>query len=457
MKIAAIIAEYNPFHNGHFRQVRILKDRMGYDHVIAIMSPDFVQRGEPALFGMYDRARAAMAGGVDAVFSLPVCLATGSAEYFAEGGVGIAHALGAVDALCFGCETPNVSLLHRIASITNEEPSLFRDRLREKLAEGVPFPAARAEAIRCVLREQSSSGIPAFDVPEEPNNILAVEYVRAILKMNSHLKPLPILREGSAYDDDRLIRSSEETPLLPSAAAIRKAVRERFSKEGDADEPDMKKALDLIRSDLGCAIPPESSDILMNTLSRKEICSTIKYDLLMHFALLQFTGRSSREDITAVTASSVKAGPVQDMTPELALRIAGSMGEFRSTASYAAFLHTKNMTRSRINRALLHVLLDIPQALPDAVRSRVSDGGQVRLPGLYTQLIGFRREASGLIRTLQDQARIPVIVKPASARKLLSGASLRSFETDMYAQEIYNMIRECPVDLTGYRKTVEIL
>ena len=454
MKIAAIIAEYNPFHNGHFHQVQILKDRMGYDHVIAIMSPDFVQRGEPALFGMYDRARAAMAGGVDAVFLMPVCLATGSAEYFAEGGVGIAHALGAVDALCFGCETPDTALLHRVASIANEESPLFRGTLRRRLAEGVPFPAARAEAVRHVLQEQNTSAIPAFEVPEAPNNILAVEYVRAILKLKSHLKPLPILREGSAYHDDRLAGLSEETPILPSAAAIRKAVRNRLCEHADTDERNMKNALNLIRSDLIRAIPQTSFDILMHALSEKRICSTQKYDLLMHFALLQFAGRTVHGD---VTASSVNAGAVQDMTPELAARIAGSIGEFQSTESYAAFLHTKNLTLSRVNRALLHVLLDIPQALPDAVRSRVPDGDEICLPGLYTQLIGFRREASGLIRELQQQARIPVIVKPASAGKLLSGAALQSFETDMYAQDIYNMIRECPVELTGYRKSVEIM
>ena len=208
MKIVGIICEYNPFHLGHRKQIDRIKAHFdGNCAVVCLMSGNFVQRGHPAIFDKALRAKAAVLSGADLVLELPVTYALSSAEGFARGGVEILGKF--CDYLCFGCETGDAdSLMSAAKALLSEE---FRPLLRAQLDKGLSFPAARAAALE-------SMGMDA-EILRRPNDILAVEYCKAILSTGTAMNPLPIAREGSYH---------AETPDSenPSATALRKLITE---------------------------------------------------------------------------------------------------------------------------------------------------------------------------------------------------------------------------------------
>ncbi len=202
MKNTGVICEYNPFHNGHAKQLSQMRTLGG---TVCLMSGNYVQRGEPAILDKHVRAAAAVACGADLVLELPVTCALRSAEGFAAGGVKILTKLGCVDALCFGCETGDRETLMQTAKLLLTEQ--FAQKLRSELASGVSFPCARQNA----LEDLGGDG----DLLENPNDILAVEYCKAILRQGGTLTPLPILREGGYFDS-----LDEENPSAASLRAL---------------------------------------------------------------------------------------------------------------------------------------------------------------------------------------------------------------------------------------------
>lgn len=190
MRIAGIIAEYNPFHNGHAWQIAQLRQR-GFDAVVCVCSPGVVQRGEPAMLPTYVRTTAALAGGADLVLSLPAPYAVLSSEGFAAAGVALLTALGCVDTLCFGVETGRTEDFIRLAEVLEGEE--FPLQLQKKLGAGLPLPAARAAAA-----EQLCPGAGAL--LHQGNTILGVDYCRAVLRQKSSLVPLALPRKGAAHD-----------------------------------------------------------------------------------------------------------------------------------------------------------------------------------------------------------------------------------------------------------------
>ena len=206
MTTVGIICEYNPFHLGHKKQIDWIKSRFGGEAaVVCLMSGNFVQRGTPAVFDKSVRARAAILAGADLVLELPVTYALSSAEGFARGGVEILGKF--CDFLCFGCETGSEEILmHTASALLSDE---FKPLLHAQLDKGLSFPAARAAALE-------QTGLDA-EILRRPNDILAVEYCKAMLVTGTAMKPLPILREGSYH---------AETPDSenPSATALRKLI-----------------------------------------------------------------------------------------------------------------------------------------------------------------------------------------------------------------------------------------
>ncbi len=214
MRIAGIIAEYNPFHNGHALHVERARELTGCDYVAACMSGHFTQRGEPAMFSKWDRARMALSCGVDAVFELPALFAVRTADAFARGGVAILDGLG-VDALCFGSETDDMALIEKLASLRDDEPRALSEKIREKLEEGKSHARARGEAIGEMM------GMPET-LMNRPNLALAVEYLRAIAQRGSNMTPVAIRRVGDYHD-----------PALGQIASAT-AIRAAFAR-GEAD------------------------------------------------------------------------------------------------------------------------------------------------------------------------------------------------------------------------------
>ena len=209
MKTVGIICEYNPLHLGHQKQIDRIRSLFGPETaVICLMSGNFVQRGSPAIIDKSIRAEAAVRCGADLVLELPVEYALSSAEGFAAGGVSILGKF--CDGLCFGAETADTQLILDTASALLSEQ--FPPLLKEELEKGLSFPAARQAAL-------SRIGLDST-LLESPNNILAVEYCKAILSQNSPMQPLPIHRGGSYHDE----LPDEENP---SATAIRKLMLQK--------------------------------------------------------------------------------------------------------------------------------------------------------------------------------------------------------------------------------------
>lgn len=213
MKSVGIICEYNPFHNGHKYQIEKARELSGADCVIAVMSGDFVQRGDVALFSKYERAKIAVQNGIDMVIELPSYFALKSAEGFAEGGVKILSAV-CCDGISFGCETDNLTLLSNTASLLKNESEDFKKILRQKLKGGNSFAASRHGALSFFFPEGAA-------VIMKPNNILAVEYIAAAKKIDTNINFYPVKRVGAEHD------SSETNNFISSASHIRTLIKNK--------------------------------------------------------------------------------------------------------------------------------------------------------------------------------------------------------------------------------------
>ena len=213
MRITGIITEYNPFHLGHSLHLQKSIENTSPDGVICIMSGNFIQRGGPALIDKWNRAAMAVKNGVDLVIELPLIYSISSAEGFAQGAIKILNSTGVVDSLYFGSEHGDIQDLTTIAKSLILENDTFKISLTEELAKGLPFHIARQNALSAIHQN-----IEIKDVLSNSNNILGIEYIKAILKINSKITPYTLKRAGADYNDSELKTS------FPSATAIRKSL-----------------------------------------------------------------------------------------------------------------------------------------------------------------------------------------------------------------------------------------
>ena len=211
MGICTIVAEYNPFHSGHMYHISQTKQILGESSdIVAIMSGNYVQRGDFAIVEKYARAKAAVLSGVDLVLELPLTAALSSAEGFAFGALSVADALGCVSNLSFGCENDNLEALNRLAEVIDKEE--FSLLLKSELFEGVSFPVARQNAVKKIMPQYSG-------LLEKPNNILAIEYIKAIKKLDSNIIPIGVCRQGASHDS--IVADSD----FASASFIRELIK----------------------------------------------------------------------------------------------------------------------------------------------------------------------------------------------------------------------------------------
>ena len=184
MRVAAIVAEYSRFHNGHAYHIRETRCITECDYLVVVMSGDYTQRGIPAFMPKHERAKIALMEGADLVLELPLTYATGTAERFAYGAVSLLNRLGCVDYLSFGCENDDLEMLQAIADLLIDPPSEFTQQLNAYLKDGLSYPRARAMAVKSVIQ----SG----NILESPNNILAVEYLKALKRQKSRISPASV-------------------------------------------------------------------------------------------------------------------------------------------------------------------------------------------------------------------------------------------------------------------------
>ena len=190
--VLAIIGEYNPFHNGHLYHLNKSKEKANAKYTIAIMSGNFVQRGNTAVLDKWTRAKMAILNGVDLVIELPCIYSISSAENFAMGAIKILNSLKIVDTISFGTETDDISLLQEFADILTDEPEEFKSLLSHELSKGISFPKARENALLMYLNDIRRYA----NVLSSPNNILAIEYLKALKETNSPIVPMAVKRIG---------------------------------------------------------------------------------------------------------------------------------------------------------------------------------------------------------------------------------------------------------------------
>lgn len=376
MKITGLITEYNPFHKGHEYHIKKAKEVTGADYIIVVMSGDFVQRGTPACVQKHVRAHMALVSGADLVLELPVAYATGSAELFAQGAVSILHHLGVVDYICFGSECGTTESLMEIARLLVDEPDWYRASLQEHLKNGLSYPAARAAAI------------PKYsELLSSPNNILGIEYCKALLRLNSHIQPISIKRKGNLYHAEQLNEN------LPSATAIRKQLLNETST-------------------LERQIPKDALSILSKEIDTSGIVTDNDFSQMLLYRLLS-------------AASPQELASYMDVSDELAARIFKCRTQFISFDQFADLLKTKELTRTRINRALLHILLDIKKGQPTAV---------------YARMLGFRKDAAPLLSLIKNHATIPFFSKTSTIFDLLNSDQQLLFKKSIDASLLYESI-----------------
>ena len=386
--ITGIIAEYNPFHNGHAYQLEQARLLTGCDFLVVIMSGDYVQRGAPAVFDKYTRARMALACGADLVLELPVACSCASAEFFASGAVSLLDGLGCVDFLCFGSESGDLQSLMEPARILAKESPVFQEALRRGLSLGLSFPAARKEAFRACASNP--------DILDLPNNILGIEYLKALLQRESSIKPVTIKREGQGYHDT----------LLDSGFASASGIR-RFLKQEEAP----LSALPALKESL----PDPVMEVLKDTLAHTLPVWEEDFSMLLRYELL----RQSASDLTRYA----------DISPDLGRRLKNCADKFSSFSEFVALVKTKDVTYTRITRALFHILLNL---------TGEDTRNSVAMP--YARILGFRKDHSRILGLLKENSRIPIIPKAADYKTYLTPDLQPLFEKDLFAANLYETI-----------------
>ena len=366
MSKKAIICEYNPFHNGHKFQIETQK-KSADDKIITVMSGNFVQRGRPAICDKWQRTKMALSGGSDLVIELPVVFATQSAERFARGGVTLIDKLGVADFLCFGSECQDIEKLKDIAKLILSDET--EQKINILLKKGISYPQARSEAL----------GKEFSDIVDKPNNILAIEYIKALCEEKSSVTPVSIKREGCNHDDDM------PDGNFASASYVRNCITE---------ETDFKSFVPQTTSEI-----LRNADVYKNT---KALDSIITY-------LLRTYKASDLKDIA-------------DMTEGLEYRFIEAAKECLTFEDVSQFVKTKRYTKTRIDRLLINILLNIKK-------------DDIDVSPQYIRVLGFNEKGKELLSEIKEKSSLPIITNVKDAKLCPDGENM--LKKDIYATDVY--------------------
>lgn len=422
MNVIGIIAEYNPFHNGHAYQIAHVRKNLHADYIVVATSGDYVQRGEPALLDKYTRARMALSSGADVVLELPVLWSTASAELFADAGISLFEKTGCVNGICFGAESGDLALLRRIADVLADEPTDLKASLKYNLKSGSTFPKAREAALLSYF-SGSAGQDGALPVSAEalssllasPNNILALEYLKALRRRASSITPYLLKREGAAYHETSILSGASAIPA--SASAIRHTLFADAAGAcgNSADRASEDSADGILRH----AMPQEALAILQDYRADFPLLCADDFSGILGYLLL--------------SSSATQLARTADSSPEFANRMQNQLPYYTSFSSFASRLKSKEMTLTRINRILLHSILGITSS--DYACGNALD----KIP--YLRILGFRKSAAPLLAALKASAAVPLITRSSQALKLLSPDAMRVFEHDVFAGNLYLQMR----------------
>lgn len=357
MRVCGVIAEYDPFHKGHQRHLRLAREKTGADYILCVMSGYYTQRGMPALLPPDVRAEMALACGADAVVQLPVAFSVREGDVFSGAGVEILQRMGCVDCIAFGCETADLPFLQQAAHCLEERDAAFEASLKGHLEAGLSYAAAQGKALEQRLGERAGDLI-------RPNAALALGYLRALKRMGSATEPVVIHREQDYH--------AGEVEALPSATAVRRAIL-----RGDWQS-------------VAAAVPEAALPVLMEAVRQGRICRPESMDGLLRHAL------------HGLGEEGIRRLPGVD--EGLECRIFQAAREETTREAILQAVKTRRYTRGRISRALCWAVLGKTKE-------------QLPLHPACVQVLGFREGARPLMKAMQ-QGDMPLVMRPARENAL---------------------------------------
>ena len=389
-KVLGIICEYNPFHNGHLYHLEQSKKITGSNYVVAIMSGNFTQRGNTAIIDKWSRTEAALKCGADLVIELPVLYATSSAENFADGSIRILDSLRIVDYLGFGCENPELTLLTDIADVLYKEPKIYKNILSDELKKGISFPKARETALLSYLGNNKKYS----NIISSPNNILGIEYIKALKKCKSNIVPVPITRFEAGYND------LNYSGNIASATAIRNII-----KNGN---------FEIVKN----LLPPPSYEILMDNIKQGHIIP----DLSVFEKQIIYNLRK-------MDTSEIAELP--DVTEGLEFSIKKTANACNTISEFLVLIKSKRYTSTRIQRILLYSLLGITKK--DMVLSKKVNP--------YVRVLGLNNKGKFMISEIANaNPKLEIITSVKRFNDRSNNKNLKLIlDKDIFATNVYSI------------------
>jgi predicted nucleotidyltransferase len=385
MKIVGLVTEYNPFHNGHLYHLEEAKKQTGASHAIAVMSGHFLQRGEPAILDKWTRAQNAVAAGVDLVIELPTLYACNSAEYFAHGAVSLLDQLNCVDDLCFGSEDGHLDAIQDIAAYLVNPPEEFNTLLSSYLKDGLSYPKARSLALESCLGQ-------SFEF--KPNNILGIEYVKALYQQESKIQASTIQRIKADY------MSTDLNGSIASATAVRKGLKDQQPIEN--------------------FVPVTTFESLQNEES-------IFPDQLFPYLMYRLR-----------TTSLDQLKNIHDVNEGLEVRMKEAALKAKSYEDLIERILTKRYTRTRIQRILVKLLLDISKA-------DMKNFGKEKVQ--YARILAFNKKGQEILNHIKKTAKLDLITNINQVQDDVSYHPL--LDLDIKATDVYQLLYKDPNKIYG--------
>ena len=405
--VLGIICEYNPFHNGHLYQLEEAKKACNADFTIAVMSGNFTQRGDVALFDKWTRTEMALKNGIDLVIELPTVYATSSAENFADGAIKILNSLGIVDYLAFGSESGDITLLDKIATILYNEPKEFSQLINMQLRSGLSYPKARELAIATYFRGSKQY----TEALESPNNILGIEYLKALKRQKSSIIPVTIKRINSDYN------STTTKNNFASATAIRERLQNN--------------------KNIHRLVPYETYELIEEKLKKKNFLTSLS---IFEKEIIYTLRRMTIEEIANLP----------DVTEGLENKIKFSVSNYTTLDKVIEYIKSKRYTKTRIQRILVYALLGITK----------KDMNIARKTTPYIRVLGFNKHGKKIISAIaSNNPKLKIII---SLKRFLDSnpdnSTKQLLSKDILATNIYTLgLKENPVANLDYtHKIIEI-
>ncbi len=404
MKLLAVIAEYNPFHKGHQWHIEHSKSMTGATHTMALMSGSIVQRGTFALTDKWTRARSAVLGGVDLICELPYVYAGQSAEYFASGAVKILNACGCCQWLSFGSESGDLKTLEPIARILSEESADFKESLRFFLDQGLPFPRARTAAV------SQMTDLPVQTQMNAPNNILGIEYLKALNKTQSSILPLTFKRKGSGYHE-----SVPRADRYASATALRHLLNQNNRKPNSEEMQLLKEQL------------PYSPKVLLQALENHAYAENESlFKALLHLL---------------ITTPLETLRKLPYFEPGLEFRLKSLPEHVSDLEGLYLALMTKHLPKSRIQRLLMSLITGFTD---DALQSFASPDF---IP--YLRVLAFNEKGQSILKAIRQNGTLPIITNVKSNQTLLDEEQRNCLNWDIRTTDLFSLY--CDKNYTHHR------